>query len=1111
MSKLLGFVAAMPLALFAAQPSREYIVDYWAPPTDMVPAEPIQKYTLNTRVSCYRWIEYEGANALALNISRIDEQKIRREIETSLIQTNRNPKALQFDLADEKIAAKRQVGIYGLKLDAQEFTGVAFKVRAKAANASNVLNFEASGHRFAVRFSTETKPGKELTVTPAKDGFVDYRFNFKAGDGARIERLIFTAGEASAADFTQDYEIIDFRLIRPAPKARFQDLPPRSWVKRDSALMIEDIYDYVRNGLGVDDSRPALPGVYELRPQLEKEKDGGFKVEFTEVEREGAKLPAVKITLEKGPRCLLRFPVAFDGLDYNLFTFLGKIEVYPGAKPLLKDTKPMLWGANQFSMNAPVDTFQINFFAKNHEFYDWTRGGIAVADWTQNKQLECRASQNAEGYRVFAYDLASSDPSNNKNTYLPKITHWCFYYDNRKIPEGQKVVVTIADPRITRGVHLTGGDEAKYAEFLQRHDPAKQIDFGALDTALEPPREHRLSKPIRFIEDGRALGAIYLGQASFPPGTSREGAAAYFGIVEDAAKEFATVLERKYSLAQDVKIHRKLPGDWRKSVTNSIIVGDAYRSVNQAQFDADMKTLAGKNGCAIRSDGTNIYIYAAQYNYAGNVRGMAFGLYELLENNLDLIYPFNDYRNRASPWSPVSPVRRFEPAEERTLDLVWGDGFVHVSQFPEYNLFGVGGRNRVPGYEWAGSWDFARQRTRSINHWWGYGTEPRGDEKRNEPNDTWGRDADGKFMVPGCYTGHPCLIRVLDRARDSYLESSAFATLRSGCFVNTQAPGQAFAWNSYDLHGLWVEDSISMCQCEKCLTPIRLADGSTVGPDSPAFRSTQFYSNGSAMINAVNVYGNRNARIESIGYMWMAPVPLMTVSRNYNIRFCPYIRKNYFVPIFAPMNDMHYRAMYQWSQQEVRLSLYEYFLWVGLRPWADIAAWDMDCEAKLGFYDWHAEAGSLVFEDMERWTLERMLWGSMGRDVPRLRAYYLKRTYREAAEPMAKFYQLVYSFTEESMRFNAPLEFEDFQVVYRNAMRHRAKGLFAGTVAEELEGYLRQAEKCAKSRFTIEAVADFRKQWDKYKAEAVKSEADWTADCEKGANSDPIKVVGAPE
>jgi len=1115
-------------AAFAALPDKAYIVDYWTPPVDMVPSVPIAEYNPSVRVPEYFWLKYDGAYSLALRLHPIAAEKLEKEIQVGLIDTNRNKSARAFSAELEKQAKFRRVGIYNLDLDATEFTALSFKVRAKAKNAGDVLAAYIGGKGFNAVLKPETAKTFEEIVKgakneaeaktrlatavlkeEAKDGFVGYTLPFTARPNARITSLEFELPAATTADFEQSFEIIDFHLKRSAPKARFEDLEPRTWVKKDGKEPVGDIYAYAR-GAGAADTIAALPGTYELRPQLKDESDGGYKVEYVKAKVAGQELPAVKITLTKGPRCLLRFPVKFDGLDYNTMTFLGKVEVFGGAKPVLGDDKPMLWGTNQDFLNRPFDTFQVSYLSLTDDFCDWTRWGLAQADYCQNKDLSCAASQNKDGWRAFAYDIANSDPSNNKSSFYTKLTHWCFYYNNAKIPEGKQVVVTIADPRLTKGVMLTGGDMAKYENFLKTHDPKKVVDFGALKTALEPPAERRLAEPIPFVRNHKAQGQVCFLGAAFPRDTSAEARTAYTKIVTEAIKEFTTVLERRCGILNGIPVTTGVP----KDVKNSIIVGgDAYARLGKEQkatFEADMKALAGKPGCAIRAHGSNIYIYApADYNYVGNARGLAFALYELLENNTDLIYTERDVL--VSGYSPVFGGKRtysYDPSGD--FDLVWGDGFVHAPKVPEASMEGPG-QNRNAGYNWVGDWQFGRHRTRSTNHWWGYGTEPQGNEERDKPNVTWGIDANGKPMVPGCYTGHPCLIKVLDRARESYLYDSAWA-VRKDCFAETQPAGKAFAWKCFDINGLWVEDSISMCQCAECLTAIRLADGSLVDRHSPYFRSTQYYSNGSAMINAVNVYANRKARVESIGYFWMAPVPLMTVSRNYDIRFCPYIRKNYFVPIFAPMNDMHWRAMNAWGQQDVHLALYEYFLCIGIRPFADVAVYDFNEEVKLhGFYDWMAESEHSALARMERWVMERLLWGGSGEDIPKLRAYFLKRTYREGAEAMARFYTLAMSCAEEKLTFASPMEFEDDQIIYRNAMRTKGEGMFAGTVADELEKCVAEAEKAVKDPFAAAELKVFRKGWDKYKADAVESEKRWWEDVKGGASSKPMKIVGAPD
>ena len=75
---------------FAALPDKAYIIDYWTPPVDMVPAQPIERYTPSTRVPEYFWLKYDGAYALALRLHPIAKEKLEKEVAVGLINTNSN-------------------------------------------------------------------------------------------------------------------------------------------------------------------------------------------------------------------------------------------------------------------------------------------------------------------------------------------------------------------------------------------------------------------------------------------------------------------------------------------------------------------------------------------------------------------------------------------------------------------------------------------------------------------------------------------------------------------------------------------------------------------------------------------------------------------------------------------------------------------------------------------------------------------------------------------------------------------------------------------------------------------------------------------------------------
>lgn len=338
-----------PSAELGTMPDAAYVTDYYAPPLDAVPDLPVARYTPNVRVPEYRWTKVDGAYALAMRIRPIPVEMIEKEIAVGLIDTNRNKSALSFSLDAEKDAQFRRVAVSRLGLDATQFTGLVCRVKTtKARNAGGELSVVLSGRGVGGRVVAKG--------TPDSNGYVRCSMKIAAKPGAVIDRIAFEAPPATDADFEQVFDVIDLHLQRPAKKARFTDLPARRWTRKadvfgtdeplSAAECIPDVYAYAR-GEGAADSKSVLPSSYELRPQGgDDDRDGGFEVEFTRATVAGRELPAVRITLVKGPRCLLRFPAAFDGLDYNTFTFAARVETFPGAAPLLGNGRPMLQGTN---------------------------------------------------------------------------------------------------------------------------------------------------------------------------------------------------------------------------------------------------------------------------------------------------------------------------------------------------------------------------------------------------------------------------------------------------------------------------------------------------------------------------------------------------------------------------------------------------------------------------------------------------------------------------------------------------------------------------------------------------------------------------------------------
>ena len=236
------------------------------------------------------------------------------------------------------------------------------------------------------------------------------------------------------------------------------------------------------------------------------------------------------------------------------------------------------------------------------------------------------------------------------------------------------------------------------------------------------------------------------------------------------------------------------------------------------------------------------------------------------------------------------------------------------------------------------------------------------------------------------------------------------------------------------------------------------------------------------MINAVNVHARRDMKIESIAYFWMSAIPPFEVSRNYEIRFCPYIRKNYFVPIFAPCNDLFWRDFHRWSQLNVGLGIYEYFLYVRTRPWTDVFQFDFPEEVARGLDFATPESDMTPLAAVEHWTLARYFWEPSS-DPRELRRRYIWRVYREAAPAVEKFYCTLHNFIHENMDFNQPIEFEDESQVGTLACLTPAKR-GSGSIADELTRYLDDAEKAVRNPMSAKMLRALRQNWDAYIARA---------------------------
>ena len=85
---------------------------------------------------------------------------------------------------------------------------------------------------------------------------------------------------------------------------------------------------------------------------------------------------------------------------------------------------------------------------------------------------------------------------------------------------------------------------------------------------------------------------------------------------------------------------------------------------------------------------------------------------------------------------------------------------------------------------------------------------------------------------------------------------------------------------------IMMEDTSVTCQCPECQKPIRLADGSLLTADDPAFKSTRFF----IFFNKVaKLIGARrpDLRIRQYAYQQLAVQPKVPIEPNVTLVYCP--------------------------------------------------------------------------------------------------------------------------------------------------------------------------------------------------------------------------------
>ena len=265
--------------------------------------------------------------------------------------------------------------------------------------------------------------------------------------------------------------------------------PPPLGTNRVVAAPLESV------AIPLDGWKVVWPGLDEAGI---KEVTAGIAYTVTNDTVRGAVLPVMRIELTRGkfqkiqPALELAWP--FSAETHNLLTFTARIDVPTNCLPQIGDSSQVLTGWYSMTFNRYFDDFGI---APDDGCAQWVSWGVPTTHFKTHDLPETRGS---DGYTDFVWDMKHDTHTGNKGFFRDRVRALRFHYDTRKIPEGAKVVISIALPKLTSGTHSAIPDPARWTawtNFVARYAP----DFSDSSSELGPPKTGRIERPIRIVEN----------------------------------------------------------------------------------------------------------------------------------------------------------------------------------------------------------------------------------------------------------------------------------------------------------------------------------------------------------------------------------------------------------------------------------------------------------------------------------------------------------------------------------------------------------------------------------------------------------------------------------
>ena len=780
----------------------------------------------------------------------------------------------------------------------------------------------------------------------------------------------------------------------------------------------------------------------------------------------GVSMPVMRLELARGdyphgrqPVVVLRRP--FNAEEWNTLTFTARTEVPEGIGRTIGDARAMWTGWDAGHFNRYFDDFGISCWDNR---FPWVSLGVPSTFFRFHDRPGTRG---ADGYTDFTWDMRDEMQACNKGFVRDRATALCFSYDTRKIPAGKKVVISIAQPKFVKGVHLKVDEPGRWAawtNFVANYRP----DYSDSSKYLLPPEQGLLARPIRLVTDGVANCEIIpdfsdeIMVGKWFPNPSRWT----IYLREERGKERAQMnfaaRELRHWLKEitgaDVPILLK-PSDRR----NVKIWLGAPRA--KPHFAADLAYLAGDgtqahDGYGVRARDGDIYIFGA------SPAGVMYGVYAFLENNTDIIWAFYGSYHKDDPYGTIF-------TRKPTLDAVWGDAVLK------------------PAMAWRAVWTGYTGLRCGFNIMSGeLGFQPAG----------------GHMLSPQYYAGsegsnlyNPVLDRNHPERLPYWSESNQLCCLADPAFLDHSSeyvPNvKTLKYTGRDCMIIAVDDNLGVCECDYCSAPITNKFGKVLTHDSDylGYYNAWFY----------RYLDKLDARIQrqvpgfttsTYAYFCAAPFPEINISRNIQPQLCTYVRKSQAQPLFAPVNQDWWKIYKDWIRHAPGMMDYDYWgLFHLMYPNAEAVKFDLMAKRDIGIISANTEgscaSGEHLASSQDRWVIARLMWNP-DLEVEQLRRYFNRRAFREAAPWMDRFFGVM---REAFLRHgHIHIDFEDNRLVADTIRNLGLEG--------EMQGYLDKALAAVRhpaSRVNIEKTkADFT-------AYMTPSNGDWSYPSQQWEKSHP--------